>query len=212
MNTLDYITKKYNLDLSLQSPIEIPNMGRNNLADLFAELKFKTGAEIGTERGLFAEVICRANPNPRLYCIDAWKAYKGYREHVTQELLDEIYEDAKKRLTHFKCKLIKAFSADAVKKFADESLDFVYIDGNHTYPFVIEDITIWSKKVRPDGIVAGHDFMTPSNNRVMQFGVVQAVREFTKSQNINHWFLIGRQAKIPGEIRDNSRSWMWIQK
>lgn len=209
METLDYILSKYNLDPNLPSPIEIPDMGRDNLAGLFAELGFTKGLEMGTERGLYAEVLCKANPKLKLYCVDAWTAYKGYREHVTQALIDEIYADAQKRLSPYNCELIKAFSKDAAKDFVDGSLDFVYLDGNHEYDFVKEDLSLWTKKVRPGGIFAGHDYVLPRN---VNFGVIPAVNEFTKSGNIAPWFLIGSRAKVPGQIRDNSRSYMWVQR
>ena len=47
MNTLKYILKKYGLRLSER--IEIPNVGRDNLASLFSELNFKVGVEVGVE-------------------------------------------------------------------------------------------------------------------------------------------------------------------
>lgn len=55
MDTLDYIVKKYNLDINARSPIEIPNIGRNNLPELFKELRFKVGAEIGGPKPESAE-------------------------------------------------------------------------------------------------------------------------------------------------------------
>ena len=45
MNTLDFLIKKYKLDLSTSSPIKIPNMGRNILPEWFHELDFKIGIE-----------------------------------------------------------------------------------------------------------------------------------------------------------------------
>ena len=211
MDALKYISNKYDLDLNKASPIEISNMGRDNLTQLFAELGFKVGAEIGTERGYYAKVLCRANPELKLYCIDAWIAYPDFREHVTQSKIDEIYRDAQERLSPFNCKLMKSFSADAVGKFDDKSLDFVYIDSNHKYEYIIQDLTLWSKKVKPGGIVAGHDYIIPRNNPKMKYGIVEAVNEYTESHNITPWFLIGTKAKVPGEVRDSSRSWMWVQ-
>jgi hypothetical protein len=209
MNTLKYITNKYNLDLTLPSPIEIPDMGRDNLGELFRELGLTKGLEMGTERGLFAEVLCKANPKLKLTCVDAWSRYEGYREHVTEELLDEIYLDAQRRLSPFKCNLVKAFSVDAAKTFPDESLDFIYIDGNHEYKFVAEDLNAWYKKIRLGGIIAGHDYIS---RRGMNFGVIEAVKEFTKANNVNPWFVIGTKDKIPGQIRDNTRSYMWVKQ
>ena len=206
MKTLEFITKKYNLDLSLPSPIEIPNISRDNLAELFAELGFKKGAEIGTEQGLYAEILCKANPGLKLHCIDAWAVYPGYREHVAQGLIDKFHLEAKKRLSLFPCKVIKAFSIDAAKKLPDNSLDFVYIDANHDYGYVTTDLRIWSKKVRKGGIVSGHDYAHRAP------GVVRATNDFTKINKITPWFIIGTEERIPGQKRDLSRSYMWVKK
>lgn len=55
-------------------------------------------------------------------------------------------------------KIIRADSMDAVKTYADESLDFVFIDGSHDYDSVCKDIDAWLPKVKPYGILAGHDY------------------------------------------------------
>jgi hypothetical protein len=50
-------------------------------------------------------------------------------------------------------------SKEASKLFNDESLDFVYIDANHTYEAVKEDLKCWYDKVRVGGVVMGHDYL-----------------------------------------------------
>jgi len=56
-------------------------------------------------------------------------------------------------------KIIRAESMEAVKTYADESLDFVFIDGSHDYESVCNDIDAWLPKVKPFGILAGHDYL-----------------------------------------------------
>ncbi len=131
---------------------------REELAKHFAELKFNKGAEIGTERGYFAKTLLDANPKLKLSCIDAWTVYKGYRDHTRQDKLDRYYEETKKLLKPYTCTIIKGWSMDAVKQFKDESLDFVYLDANHSFRYIIDDVDTWSKKVHKGGIVAGHDY------------------------------------------------------
>ena len=206
MNTLNYIIEKYQIADPL--PIEIPNIGRDLMAGLFNELGFKKGVELGVEAGLFSEVLCKQIPGVELFCVDAWLAYRSYREYVPQEKIDEIYETAQKRLLPYGAKLIKGLSMDVVKTFEDESLDFVYIDANHTYSHVLNDITEWSKKVRPGGIVAGHDYIRKKsqNNKI-----IEAIGDYTVANKISPWFVLGRKQNIPGEIRDKSRSWMYVK-
>jgi hypothetical protein len=55
--------------------------------------------------------------------------------------------------------MIRATSKDASNIFEDNSLDFIYIDANHAYDFVKEDIRIWFPKLRKGGIFSGHDYL-----------------------------------------------------
>ena len=90
--------------------------------------------------------------------MDAWQVYRGYRDHVTQEKLDNFYKATLYRLAPYDIEVIREFSLNAIAQISDNSLDFVYIDGNHELPYVINDIIEWSKKVRKGGIVSGHDY------------------------------------------------------
>lgn len=206
MNTLEFIATKYSLNLKRPSPIEIPGMTRAGLAALFAELGFTVGAEIGVERGLYSEVLCQANPGLKLYCVDPWTAYRGYRDHVSQEKLDGFYQEAVERLAKYNCQFTRGFSPQAAVGFDDDSLDFVYIDGNHRLEAVIDDIAAWSKKVRPGGIIAGHDYKRFKWQTYSH--VVEALVAYTTAYRISPWFILGKRNE-PG--RDDARSWMWVK-
>lgn len=154
---------------------------RTELAKYFAELDFKIGAEIGVCDGYYSEILCQNIPNLKLYAIDSWMLYDKYRNFARKSEYKKIYEDAQKLLAPYDCVLIKKLSMEAIKDFEDESLDFVYIDANHAYEFVKEDIREWSKKVRKSGIISGHDYyITKSGNT----GVVDAVNEYVKEYNL----------------------------
>lgn len=211
MDTLAWIIDKYKLDISQTSPIEIPNVGRDDLAVWFRELGFQTGVEVGTERGVYAEILCKANSTAQLYCVDLWECYTGYRDRKSNKEFVEIYQTAKERLSKYKVEMIREYSMDAVKHFPEDSLDFVYIDANHEYPWVTEDIVHWSKRVRPGGIVAGHDYYR-SILKDSKCHVLAAVNGYTYAYRINPWFVLGTQARIPGQARDKSRSWMWVKE
>lgn len=213
MRTLDYIIKKYNIELTNNLPIEIPNVGRDNLPGLFYELGFKTGAEIGVASGGYSRKLCQANPQMKLYGIDPWEEYDNYSDYPA-EALNSFYEQVKKTLALYpNYEIIKELSMEAVKRFEDNSLDFVYIDGNHEDPYVTQDITEWSKKVKSGGIVSGHDYFRGYRRigRRHSFNIIEATQKYTKDNNIKPWFVLGRKNKIEGEIRDNSRSWFWVK-
>ena len=210
-NTLDYIVKRFKLDLSRQTsmPIMIPNTDRISLARLFRRLGFKEGAEIGVQEGAYSRVICEKNPGIKLHCIDSWEKYPGYIDFVTRAKFPAFEKKAREVLAPYNCNLIKKYSMDAVKDFPDRSLDFVYIDANHDVRHVIEDIEEWSKKIKKGGIISGHDYFV-SLRRRSRAHVVYALQAYTIAWKINPWFVLGREERLPGEKRDSSRSWFFV--
>lgn len=75
--------------------------------------------------------------------------------------------------------LIKSHSLDIVGTYADESLSLCFIDGSHEYEDVKADLIAWLPKVKKDGILAGHDYV--SDNHI---GVCKAVNEVLGKENI----------------------------
>ena len=73
---------------------------------------------------------------------------------------------------------------DALADFEDSSLDFVFIDGNHTFDYAVSDIIYWSYKVRKGGIVAAHDYYAFAKN-----GVMKAVDAYTHCHHIDPWYV-----------------------
>src|SRR3990167_4904804 len=164
VNTFQYILKKYNITVGNQYIVDIPNIGRDDMAKLFGELNFNEVAEIGVELGLYSEVLCKANPKLHLSCIDPWlasaydPAFGTHAVDTKQEKYDERYAECNKRLFPYNCDIIRLPSLSALRMFPDESLDFVYIDANHDFPNFINDLHEWTKKVKIGGIVSGHDY------------------------------------------------------
>ena len=186
----------------INTPIDI-NAGRNDLAGLFSELGFTKGAEIGVERGGYSEMLCQANPNLELFCIDPWKAYPTYRDHTTQKVLDAIHAEAVARLKSYRCHIIRKFSAEAVRDVADAGLDFVYIDANHDAQHVLQDLTLWIPKVKQGGIISGHDFVKYKGKYGEYNQVKDTVLGYTRDNNISPLFVL----KDPA----GRSSWMWVK-
>ena len=165
------------------------------------------GVEIGVWRGGNAESILKTININKLYLIDPYKFYEEYKENTVikraketgiteQEDLDEAERIADKTLEPFKNKIsfIKNTSEEAARIFKDCSLDFAYIDGNHSYKFVKEDIGAYYKKVKSGGVLGGDDFQNGFDSELN--GVVNAVLEFVhknKLQLYNHgkdWWVV----------------------
>ena len=217
MTPLDYIAEKFNCREAIaranfKGPISLLGVEREDLADLFAELGYRIGAEIGVEQGKYSEKLLSRNPGLRLFCVDAWARYRNYRDHVNQEKLDGFYHRTEERLKKYDAVLVRAYSADAAKQFKANSLDFVYLDANHSLPYVIQDIHLWGDKVRSGGIVSGHDFIQYKKENI-QCHVVQAVHAWTHSYRISPWFVMGGGLK-QGEREEDcnrARSWFWVK-
>lgn len=214
MVTFKDIEKKYNLKVGNQYIVDIPNMGRNDLAVLFKELGFTKGAEIGVERGIYSEILLKANPALTLYSIDPWRveAYEPNIDGVDpeQEKYDQRLEETKRRLAPYKSVIVHDTSLNALKIFTDESLDFVYIDANHDFPNFINDLHQWSKKVKYGGIIAGHDYAKypfKKHNHVKR-----ALDAYARCYRMVPLFIVGRYEQIEGETRDKYRSWFYVKE
>ena len=167
------------------SPITVRGFQRTtHLFKLFHDLGLKVGVEIGTKAGRNAEHICMSMPGVDLAVVDPWIGYGDDRRYQDPEKHEGFYQDACKRLEPYKVKVVRAKSMDAVGDFALESLDFVYIDGNHCFDYVMEDLIAWNRRVKPGGIVSGHDYY-----KFKKGGVVDAVNSYVKSNKISALFL-----------------------
>ncbi len=166
---------------------------RRHLAELFAELGYKIGAEIGVRMGGYSKTLLECNPNLSLICIDPWAPYGK----ISQDKQDRYFHHCQVVLNPYKTTFVKKTSMDALKDVQDGTLDFVYIDGLHDFDNVMRDIIEWSKKVRPGGIVSGHDYCNS-----YQYGIIPAVDVYTRVHNVFQWYV----------TRDEAPSYFWVKQ
>lgn len=153
---------------------------RIDLYKYFAKLGFTKGAEIGVSEGHNAVNMFLNIPNLELYCVDIWESNRRFRT-------------AKDNLRAYKTRLIRSKSMDALPHIKDESLDFVFIDGNHKFDYVMEDLIGWSRKVRKGGIIAGHDYY-----HFKESGVIEAVNSYISAHRID-LYLTGVDKESPDD-------------
>lgn len=217
MDTLNKVLTKFNIDLTNieKLPIEIDNSGRVTLAELINDLNFKEGVEIGVRGGDYSKILCENNPQLRLYGVDPYIPHQGYNDIRREKTFNRYKQNAQDILYPYlingQYEFIEMFSLDAVKRFKDESLDFVYIDGDHCFESVVLDIAYWSKKVKKGGIISGDDYFKHRNGK-SHIHVYQAVRGYTDAWKIKPWFVLGSKAIVEGEIRDHGRSWFFVKQ
>lgn len=159
------------MNFSARGMIDIFNQQTNNL----------TGVEIGVDKGKTTKGLIDFCQNiKKIYAVDPWKEYKA----LDQKTCDFNFMIAKENLAELikikKVEIIKLPSLEAVKLFDNLSLDFIYIDGEHTFSAVYSDLAAWYPKIKLKGIIAGHDFRPGKDLEVKA-----AVRKFTQDNNIN---------------------------
>jgi hypothetical protein len=144
-------------------------------------------AEIGVAKGAFSRAILDAVKPRKLHLIDPW-------EHQTREdydtdgnNADDGEQEARHRevLAQFASEIDdgvvevhRRYSQDAAARFHDGQLDWIYIDGLHSYDGVRADLECYKSKLKPDGLILGHDYTNHVRAQQMKFGVVEAVNEF----------------------------------
>jgi predicted O-methyltransferase YrrM len=145
----------------------------------------KVGVEIGVHNGQLSWRLLASNRNIFLYMVDPWsttnvnesylktadaKAALTDAEH--EKAMNEAIESVKPFGGRYE--ILRMKSEEAAERFADSTLDFVFIDGDHSYEGCSLDILLWFPKVRRGGLLCGHDYRDD-----MGFGVIRAVDEFS---------------------------------
>jgi len=157
--------------------------GRNALARVMGELGFREGVEIGTFLGSSAIMWCEANSQLHLTCVDP---YAPYRARPSQSVQDSNYRRACRKLAKYNAEIIREPSMAVVDRFADGSLDFINIDGDHTFDACVLDIVRWVPKVRQGGVVVIHDYCA-----FERAGTMHAIDSYTSCHRIDPWYVTG---------------------
>jgi hypothetical protein len=149
-------------------------------------------AEIGVWKGVHAKILQNQLDIEKVYLIDPYDAYEDYEESKSEiEKMRDAKKTAYNRLEPYdNIEWVESYSHQAAQQI-DEQLDYVYIDGNHEYDYVKRDIELFYELVKPDGIVAGHDFSTswPGVIRaVMEFSDEEGVEIYTEARGSDWWF------------------------
>ncbi|UWQ81928.1 class I SAM-dependent methyltransferase (plasmid) [Leisingera sp. S132] len=130
------------------------------------------GVEIGVHEGAFSERLLEVAQPKKLTLIDPW-AYDGTRsgalyggKGMSQEMMDARHGRVLKRfapqIARGRIEVLRMESQAALARFADGSLDFAYIDGDHSYAAVKADLEGWLVKLRPGGLLIADDYRNAS--------------------------------------------------
>ena len=167
------------------SAIASPPTRREGFGEYLNELDLIGEAvEVGVLRGEHARILLDNWRGRLLHLVDPWRHLADYQDiaNLSDEDFQRCLESTCDTLiSHVgRYRIHRHTSVEAAQFLADASLDFVYLDANHHFTAVSQDLRIWFPKLKPGGIMAGHDFVDgvmPEGN----FGVAQAVRSFLTS-------------------------------
>jgi hypothetical protein len=169
------------------------------LHELLKDKNPKVGAEIGIQEGKMTfEVLTLLPSIETYYAIDPWLWYPEYEESVTkrnrkrwnQASQDKFFNNFKNRSIQFKkrLKVLKMLSSEAAEHIPDGSLDFCFIDGNHSYEYVKEDIQLYLPKMKVGGLLGGHDYGHPRGK--VKKAVGEMFDDFFLDKNKTWWIWI----------------------
>lgn len=122
-----------------------------------------TGIEIGTCRAESTAYFLDKCVNVDLITtIDPYKGYQDWNGEITQETVDRFMDVAKKNLKKYgkRVKMLREESVNAASKFKDESVDFIFVDGDHSYDATLADCEAYYPKLKKGGIFCGHDYQS----------------------------------------------------
>jgi len=203
----NHILKQYDINLLPKLIFDLPNVFQFLLSDmkyphfyqnsnfgenwftypnLYKSMVFNANfdsnfVEVGSWKGKSSAFMCveiiNSKKDINFYCVDTWEGSEEHKSYKSLENLYNIFLDNMKPVEKYYTP-IRLSSVEASKTFANNSLDFVFIDASHDYDNVIQDILAWTPKIKGTGILAGHDYY-PSNPNTC--GVYNAVNDLFKN-------------------------------
>ena len=154
------------------------------------------GCELGVWTAQNMGYVLQQCPNiKKCYAIDAYLPYYDWNRYIGPDEINQVKAKSEEVRSWFgdRVHFIHANSVDALAHIPDGSLDYVFVDGDHSYMAAKQDIYAYWHKVRKGGMFSGHDFSLP--------GVNQALSEFRAEFNIT----------TPLQFCDND-IWLWYKE
>jgi hypothetical protein len=168
------------------------------LVRLLKNMPHKVGAEVGVFRGDTSAGLLGALPDlEQLICVDPWVELEEFKAHcpnkagavynadwalIRARFKERVLEPYRERVL-----VLNMFSVDAAGLLPNGMLDFAFIDGNHGYEYVREDVIAWWPKVKRGGLMAGDDYQNKPT-----YGVIKAVNELFNGAHGNRgriWYV-----------------------
>ena len=153
----------------------------------------EVGAWKGKSSAFMAVEIINSNKNIEFDIIDTWEGSSDETGHMEDpDVIDNtLFETFCSNLSPVQdyINVVRSDSVEAAGLYEDESVDFVLLDGGHSYEQVKADITAWLPKVKKGGILAGDDYGHVDKRHLPKSGLAKAVDELLPNANTdNYWW------------------------
>jgi hypothetical protein len=141
---------------------------RQDLGEILEKEGLKFGVELGVQKGEFAEqILNRWKSATKYVLVDIWAHLEHYHDmaNVGNNEQEELFRQTKNRLAPFMAKpdlieICRDFTTKCAVKYPDDHFDFIYVDARHDRMGVLQDMEAWWPKLKRNGIMAGHDYVT----------------------------------------------------
>ncbi|WP_102226574.1 class I SAM-dependent methyltransferase [Acidimangrovimonas sediminis] len=183
--------------------LKAPNRHQKRLRMLAQMPRGGRCAEIGVWNGAFSDYILEVTRPRELILIDPWDLLSDrpdgeqtHKKHSDDAFMGSMRDHvAAKFAERPEVKLHQGFSAEVLEGLPDDHLDWIYIDGNHLYDFVKQDLAVAARKVRQGGVIAGDDLFWKRDGRMhVREAVMEFLEEAGLERKVDH---IGQQFMIP---------------
>jgi len=148
-------------------------------------------AEVGVREGNHLLSLLKAEPT-RIVVVDLWKddGVLGHNDaKYSQEQFDRCCQRVRRIAKEHPCvKICHGLSTVVALQFADETFDFAYNDADHSYEGVRGDLEAWWPKIKPGGVLGGHDYILRRSPHGLEFGIVPALHEFIGRHDLRDGF------------------------
>jgi len=159
----------------------------------------KIFVDVGCLIGGFTKVMAKVarNNNGKVFSIDLFKTSPAptvlWEIHHSYPVKDIFIRHMAERGVSEYVNILEGDASSFVPQFEDESVDFIFLDAAHNFNSVTNDLTLWYKKLKKGGVIAGHDYedKTYDSRYVLEdghgdrhHGVIKAVNEFFDSRGL----------------------------
>jgi hypothetical protein len=146
-------------------------------------------AEVGVWKGTFSRKILDVTKPSKLHLIDPWSFQPQYPDRIYggkvaegQDDMEQIYQNVCAEFGDIpEVEIHRGYSDQLLAAFPDGYFDWLYVDGNHYYDFVLSDLTLGWQKLKPGGLMIGDDYDWGKRDG---YPVKRAVAEFMRQHEI----------------------------